>query len=380
MKRAPGLDILRAISVITILLHHFEPGRAFERSAIGPLFRFLYSWWPSMDLFFVFSGFLVTGLLLKELKREESVDVKRFFIRRGFKIYPAFFVFVPVACAFHALMGDAPQPTKILAEIFFMQDYFRGVFDHTWSLGVEEKFYLLLCLIFGMKNWVKSENGLKRLFIFFVCWASFTPALRAVTYFSIPWSQGTHYNPFHLRGDGLAIGSALAILYHWYPASLPKLAPKWFVAIGSLCFVPSLFYFYKVQWAYIYGFTLQSVGAALLVLGVIEFRLPSRGLRRWTSQLFCFIGYYSYSIYVWHFFYWGRVHSKLSAAFGLGPVANHLSMFVGAITLGCIFGMLIEGPMLRLRDKWFPSSNRKAENKSLVHAEVSSQPEVLKVV
>ena len=98
-----------------------------------------------MDLFFVLSGFLISGLLFSEYKKRKAISFKRFFIRRGLKIYPAFYVFLLVTGVasirwFHSL---AP-PTLFLNEIFFVMNYLGGVWTHTWSLGVEEHFYILL--------------------------------------------------------------------------------------------------------------------------------------------------------------------------------------------------------------------------------------------
>src|SRR5215469_11241023 len=81
--RNKRLDILRCIAVIVVILHHSAESTFFTQ--VG---------WAGVDLFFVLSGFLISGLLFSEYKRRRSISLKRFFIRRGLKIYPAFYVFL----------------------------------------------------------------------------------------------------------------------------------------------------------------------------------------------------------------------------------------------------------------------------------------------
>ncbi|HXJ16319.1 MAG TPA: acyltransferase, partial [Candidatus Polarisedimenticolia bacterium] len=79
--RNKRLDVLRSIAVLLVLLYHSEIGTRLANAG-----------WAGVDLFFVLSGFLISGLLFTEYKKRGSIDFKRFFIRRGLKIYPAFYV------------------------------------------------------------------------------------------------------------------------------------------------------------------------------------------------------------------------------------------------------------------------------------------------
>ena len=103
------------------------------------------SGWSGVDLFFVLSGFLISGLLFSEYQRNGSIDLKRFWIRRAFKIYPAFYamiLFVIILC-FKA--GSLTR--HIFSDLFFVQDYVSPMAEHGWSLAVEEKFYFALPVI-----------------------------------------------------------------------------------------------------------------------------------------------------------------------------------------------------------------------------------------
>jgi peptidoglycan/LPS O-acetylase OafA/YrhL len=111
--------------------------------------------WLGVDLFFVLSGFLIGGLLVTELQKHGRIDITRFLVRRGLKIYPAYFVFIaylmlmPAAKSF-AQEGNAWATTveewvRYWPNLLFLQNYVgSNPAGHTWSLAVEEHFYLTL--------------------------------------------------------------------------------------------------------------------------------------------------------------------------------------------------------------------------------------------
>ena len=113
--------------------------------------------WIGVDLFFVLSGFLVSGLLFNEIKNTGKVNPKLFLIRRGFKIYPAFYFFFFSTLAIRYLINDLMFPLpKILSEIFFLQSYLDNIWLHTWSLAIEEHFYIFIAILL----WVLYKKGL----------------------------------------------------------------------------------------------------------------------------------------------------------------------------------------------------------------------------
>ena len=117
--------------------------------------------WIGVDLFFVLSGFLISGLLFNEYKTCSSISFKRFFIRRGLKIYPAFYLFLFLTgLVYYLVFHVLSSRTHYLAEFFFVQNYWHGVWDHTWSLAVEEHFYILLptVLLFLVRRSPEQRN------------------------------------------------------------------------------------------------------------------------------------------------------------------------------------------------------------------------------
>ncbi|MGH9560345.1 MAG: acyltransferase family protein, partial [Terracidiphilus sp.] len=129
------LDILRGIAVLLVVFYH---GRVQDR-LIG-------AGWAGVDLFFVLSGFLISGLLFAEYKRTGSINLKRFFIRRGLKLYPAFYFLLFVTFVLEHATQHVRPLGAYLSEMFYVQNYGPSVWTHTWSLAVEEQFYILLPL------------------------------------------------------------------------------------------------------------------------------------------------------------------------------------------------------------------------------------------
>jgi peptidoglycan/LPS O-acetylase OafA/YrhL len=157
--RIQSLDILRFFAVVGVIGAHSYPMTMFDgydpiSVAISSVALKIGGW--GVDLFFVLSGFLVSGLLFSEYKRNGSVDVKRFYVRRGFKIYPALYFLL--ACS---ILYDLANPFLVwwhardawdgyLATTLFVQNYYdpaHMIWFHTWSLPIEEHFYLILPLV-----------------------------------------------------------------------------------------------------------------------------------------------------------------------------------------------------------------------------------------
>jgi len=118
-SRHQSLDVLRGIAVLLVIADHY----ALVINSKNPMFDTL---GRGVDLFFVLSGFLISGLLFSEYKATQKLSLKRFWIRRGFKIYPAFYAFIFVGAAFS--LSGAISAKLFLSEALFLQGYF----PHFW--------------------------------------------------------------------------------------------------------------------------------------------------------------------------------------------------------------------------------------------------------
>lgn len=149
-ERQPRLDILRFIAIILVMLRHYN---------IYPLLKKM--GWIGVDLFFVLSGFLVSGLLFQEFKKAGKINGMLFFIRRGFKIYPTFWFVLILYIFYFNYKGISYSFNQIMAELFFVQNFIPGIIGITWTLAIEEHFYFLLIIlvIISIKyKWLNSRG------------------------------------------------------------------------------------------------------------------------------------------------------------------------------------------------------------------------------
>ena len=114
-----GLDLLRFVAVCLVLGRHLH----LPTDASPILETWKRGGWVGVDLFFVLSGFLVSSLLFKEYIRQGSVDVGRFLIRRGFKIYPAFWCMLTFTLTVQNMQGTPPTRQCLFGELLFLQNY-----------------------------------------------------------------------------------------------------------------------------------------------------------------------------------------------------------------------------------------------------------------
>ena len=192
-RRYKSLDVLRGIAVLLVMVGHFLPG--YFSTHIG---------WTGVDLFFVLSGFFVSGILFKEYIKKGKMHGGRFFIRRIFKIWPLFYTSFFIHLAYFHIKHDPPSFPKVVTELLFLQDYFRGFMGVTWSLGIEEQFYLLVAILLPMSTFYGKIKWIvpSCIVIIIMC-----PALRIIHYLSFSqYSPLAYHYPLHLRADALSAG------------------------------------------------------------------------------------------------------------------------------------------------------------------------------
>ena len=144
MRRFPSLDGLRAVSISLVLLNHLTGTKYFLSSAIlrplGDIGNF------GVRIFFVISGFLITSLLLSELNKTDAISLKKFYIRRTLRIFPASYIYIAsLILAWRAGWLSLRSPDILHAATYSMNYHLTDVWAtrHLWSLSVEEQFYLM---------------------------------------------------------------------------------------------------------------------------------------------------------------------------------------------------------------------------------------------
>jgi peptidoglycan/LPS O-acetylase OafA/YrhL len=345
--RIPSLDGVRAVAIGLVIISHivlthgeFHGDFRFDQYLVlGEL---------GVRIFFVLSGFLITSLLIRELDATGSVNLKRFYLRRTLRIFPAFYAFLLITLLVNAL-GLAPvRVSGATAAFLYSGDYHRigsSTFFHSWSLAVEEQFYLLwpaALLLVGLRRAMSLPIA-----VILAC-----PLIRLAElvleqrYGVTPFGLDYHYR-FDTQADALATGCLLALLrprLHetgWYRRLLASrwiaMAPILALAIGEVqpWEHPALLPFYAVP-----GFTLMNAAIALSLDRVMTY--PAGSVTRMLNwRPVAYAGVLSYSIYIWQ-----EVFLRPDREYwytGLPLALVLLAIFVLASHYG------VERPFLRLR-------------------------------
>lgn len=329
--RLLSLDVLRGIAVLLVIVRHSD---AAWGGWLAPVRR---GGWIGVDLFFVLSGFLVAGLLFREFDRNGSINPFRFLVRRGWKIYPAFWVLI----AFMNL--GRFDLSRTFAELSFLQSYLEHRWcEHTWSLAVEEHFYLLLPFLLLALS--KSRFAPLPRIVFTVMAALL--AARCINGLR-PFSYQTHMFPTHLRLDAPLFGVLLAYWHRSWPEyrAWCKSNSRGLIALGAVLLAPA--FVLNVEMApalYTYWLTAQTVGCGAILCGAVYGGVPENLLTRPLGK----IGAYSYSIYLWH----ATVIVVIAPMLGIKSLALIVLCCIG---LGATMSRLIESPFLWLRDRLTPA-------------------------
>ena len=314
--RSADLQGLRALAVIAVVIYHSNP-------------ELLPAGFIGVDVFFVLSGYLITGLLMRELELEGRISLTSFYLRRARRLFPALvsmLVIVYVASWLILSPGEAagmtgsmPYAALWLSNFYFSAQevsYFDEIgqsdlFVHTWSLGIEEQFYLIWPVLLVAFTWhaLADRNTLRRRLVLGVAaltlislvlsWL-YSSMLPNEAFFLLParaWQFGLGGLVYCICGAASRSGRAItSIKVARLCGVLLILAGAMMIPIGAA---------YPGTWALI-----PSIGATLVIIadGMSVNKSPSLLGNSWLT----WIGDRSYSIYLWHFPIFG-----LFAAFGI---------------------------------------------------------------
>jgi peptidoglycan/LPS O-acetylase OafA/YrhL len=376
--RRKELDVLRAVAVLLVLGRHLKIDDASPMASAGILAIWGRCGWVGVDLFFVLSGFLVSGLIFQEYRTHGTFDFKRFFIRRAFKIYPGFYALILLTPLMSSWAKRSLAAREYLSEVFFVQNYAYPIWPHTWSLGVEEQFYLaigLLLLVLSLRG--KADPFAACPWIFLTV-AALSLGCRVVTSLSVPYSLQTNVTPGHLRIDSLLFGVLLSYFHHFRPDRvLVRIGRhRGNLLVGSaLLIAPCLVLPLSHTFMHTIGFTFLYLGFGGILVVSLRERRGDASIGLLGSSL-AVLGAYSYSIYLWHIPVRRVVAVIMHRALASGPSAAlvEMGLYVSfSIGVGIVMAKLIEVPCLAFRDAIVPSrAPRMAVVAPIAHATARS--------
>jgi peptidoglycan/LPS O-acetylase OafA/YrhL len=335
-RHFPQLDGLRGLAILLVLAGHvmhsnFGIAAGAGIAGLGVL------------LFFVLSGFLITGLLDKEKAKTGSIALGTFYFRRVLRLFPALFTFLAVVCLLIKVkvITDTPWYAVVACLIYVRNIWGRGyATNHIWSLSVEEQFY-------ASWPWIMKVVGRTNALRISVAGAIAVSVFRMIAirenWFSY-WG-GTFYERPWFRFDSILIGCAVAL---WLCGSANAGRLRSLVARPALAIIlwPSLFAWtwWGESLTHVWFLSIQLVFAAMILVQLL-LSTDSVFLRILSHPVASWLGRISYSWYLWQQLFSVSDFATRSAlqTFPLNVVA---SLLLAVISYYCI-----ERPFLRLKDR-----------------------------
>jgi peptidoglycan/LPS O-acetylase OafA/YrhL len=349
----PAFDGLRALAFLAVLGVHALPS-VFRGGGLG------------VDVFFVLSGFLITTILYREWEATGRLDLKRFYYRRVLRLFPAVVVLAGACCVVSMLFCPKEGVHEICKSACSTLLYYANwrvvwvglqghwltsqwnVLMHTWSLSVEEQFYLAWpVLLAGLLRLKVGRRGLAAVLLLALgAGAAWRIYLYPSWGFFLYFRSDTH-------ADGLLLGCLAALLYcwdllprrRWVRAALRAAAV---VALLLLCYQSQIPLNMMRRSYYYGGSTLFGLETAVVLLGLLAG--PPRALARVLEfPVLVWIGRLSYGLYLWH------LPVLLTGTWVLGPYLSEKWALAAEVVVTFVVATLsfyaVERPFLRLKDR-----------------------------
>jgi peptidoglycan/LPS O-acetylase OafA/YrhL len=355
----PALDGIRALSVVAVMLYHGLVG-----------------WSPGgflgVDVFFVLSGYLITSLLLREWDRWGSLDIVTFYRRRARRLLPALLLLLGAVAVWAAVVAAPNKLGRIRWDgistllytanwryVFAQQSYFDKYGDpspflHTWSLAIEEQFYLLFPLI--LVGLLRLTRGRRARVGAILALGALASALLMAWLFDPAADPSRVYYGTDTRAQELLIGAVLALaLLKMRPLEGRQLMAAAWAGVVALVGVVAAFVLLNDQDAALYrgGFALFCVLVALLLFSV---EMVTQGPAAWLLSLrpVAWVGLISYGLYLWH---WPVYVALTSDRIGLEGTSLLLVRIGVTFAIALASFYLVERPiraggLRRLRRPW----------------------------
>jgi peptidoglycan/LPS O-acetylase OafA/YrhL len=343
----PELDGVRGISILLVLLLHFTP-------------KLMPGGYFGVDIFFVLSGFLITSLLLQEWARKDSISLKDFYLRRTLRLGPALITYLALLGGYAFIFLKRESAAEIYTGILLTLSYVSnwvialkrdlplGILAITWSLAVEEQFYLIwpVLLVLFLKSKLDRRWILIALVIGVVCIGLHRRLL---------WEAGASikrmYYATDTHADGLLLGCLAGCVVSWN--LLPR-STLLVLGMKAMALISAVFLTYltlstrrDTPWLYAGGFSLVAL-AITLVLTILVWWPPALATTVLRFKPLVWIGRISYGLYLWHWPVRGFVFGRSTEP----SIKQVIAAVILSFAITSLSFYFIEQPFLRWKKRF----------------------------
>lgn len=323
-KRVVALDGLRAVAVMVVFASHLAP-------------TYLPGGGLGVDIFFALSGYLITSIMVEEYRTRGDISFKHFYLRRAARLMPALLLLLAVASLTILVVPGRPYGwEEILYAGTYVMNWVRALglgdsafLGHTWSLAVEEQFYLLWppIFLFALRRRIAAAPIVAGVLVLAsVAWST-------TLYFSGAAPERI-YNGFDTRAAEILAGCCAAFipLDSRFAGILTKLWPvPALILVGDLCLLDESI-------LYTGGFGLRGAVAAWLIIALRKECLLSVPL---ANPVAVYVGQISYGLYLWHYFF-----LSVFNVLGFHSLPRNLAVLLATFAAAIFSYHLVEKPIL----------------------------------
>lgn len=305
----PELDGIRGLAILPVLIYHFVDRYPKPDGGLSLLFyKFSQGGWIGVDLFFVLSGFLITGILVDTKNNERFFSA--FYGRRLLRIFPLYYIMlIAYFWIVPFLSADLSQQYSAMREHqswfwFYLSNWFFSSTKETipglyfWSLAVEEQFYMVWPLLV----WI---TGTRLMFFLSLGLIGFSFSLRLILMLFFGYNSASVYYMTLTHMDGLAVGACIALAVRLYGVKRNQLfKPAFFgilclLAVFVTAFMNSGFAFWN-KYVGLFGYTLLAIQFGSMLVYTLRSPKESYARKLFNNNFMRASGKYSYALYLFH--------------------------------------------------------------------------------